>query len=720
MTQAPTLNRRLFMGLGAASAAGLLIGCSSGPDPIAAITDASELDNFNNAWLHLSDQGEITFFVPAAEMGQGVQTALTMIIADEMDADWTAMNAVLAPANTDFANPEYTVQTTGGSTSVKTYWTQLRELGASAREMLVEAAALKSGAPASSFTTADSVVTGVDGQQFSFAELAGVATKLSPPSSPRLKQPEEFRLIGKSVPRVDTEAKISGKPIYGIDVVVPGMKHATIAQTPVPSGGVAGYDEAAALAMPGVSHVVDIPDGVAVVADSYWRALKGLEALDVQWDSGPQAEMSTASMADEMATSMAAMGEADIRGASQVLDLEYDVPLLAHQPLEPMNCIAHVKADSCEVWVPTQNLHSSVIQAAEATGLPRDKIKVNPTHVGGGFGRRLEVDYVSQAVLISKALGAPVKMVWSREEDMRHDFYRPAKRVRMQIGLGDDGAPIEWRTKLASPSHFQRSLDTYFPELSWLPVASIIGDVSFMAGLSTGFTEGNPFPYEVGDLDTDGEIMKFAVPTGSYRSVQHLFSGFCKEAAIDECADATGRDPLAYRKALLKDDPQYRGVLDLVAEKADWGAPAPRRHQGLALHRSFDTYVAEVAEVSVEDDQLKIHRIVYAVDCGLVVNPAIAESLVTGGVLWGVETAMFGEITVANGAVEQGNFDDYRLMYLSEAPPVEVHSVKSDAPPTGLGEPSTPPVAAALTNAIFAATGRRIGSLPIVNSGLDI
>lgn len=716
------LSRRRFLQLGLGASAGLLIGCGSNDlDPIASFATTREEQRFRNAWLHIAPDGDINFIVPSVEMGQGVQTALTMLVADEMDADWKRVSTSFAPYDPAFDNPKYFIQVTGGSNSVSSYWLKLRKLGAAARSMLVAAAAQAWDVKALDCTVADSVVSHPSGRSLGFGALAQAASQLPPPKDPVLKTPDRFRLIGRSVPRLDTPAKISGGAIYGIDVTLPGMLYATVAQSPVFGGRVVSHDEAAAMAMPGVRKVVQLDNGIAVVADSHWRALNGLEALAVTFDDGPHAHRSSADFTRMLEAAMQEMDEDPLPDAAKVLDVSYQAPFLAHQPLEPMNCTAHVTPTSCRLWVPTQNPHGAAAAAASVTGLPREEIEVNVTQLGGGFGRRLENDYVAQAVAIAKQVDAPVRLLWTREEDMQHDFYRPVTRARFRIALGADGTPTAWHTKIAAPSSFQKVLDDNFPEFSWLPVQALLGDVNMLAGLGTSFMQGNPFPYPVGDLKTDDEIMDIPVPNGSHRSVQHSFSGFCKEAAIDECAHAAGEDPLAYRRRLLAAEPRYLGVIDLVAEKSDWGRPPPGRFQGLAVHRSFDTLVAEVAEISFSDDgTLRIHRIVCAVDCGIVVNPAIAESQVHGAVLWGLENTLRCEITIAGGRVEQSNFHDYEVLHLHEAPEVEVHFVPSAEPPTGLGEPGAPPVAAALTNAIFAATGRRIRTLPLSRHGLSI
>lgn len=718
---ATRLSRRRFLQLGAAASTGLLIGCGSEIDSIATWSGEADPQAFRNAWLHISSEGEIIFVVPSTEMGQGVQTSLTQLIAEELDADWNTIQTTLAPRDPAFDNPAYSVQVTGGSSSISSYWEKLRVLGASARGMLVAAAAAEWGVPAAECRTENARVTHANDKSASYGELAASAAKLDPPSDPPLKNPAGYRLIGKPLRRLDTEAKISGQPIYGIDVVLPDMLHATVAQSPVFGGQVARFDEKAAMASPGVKKVVRIPGGIAVVAESFWRAKKGLEALAVEWHEGPSARQSSAGYTRAMKASLKEMGERSFDGAAQNLDVEYQTSLLAHQPLEPMNCTAHVTADFCKVWAPTQNLHSAMVAARAVSGLEDDRIEVNATHVGGGFGRRLENDFVYQALIIAQSVGQPVKLLWTREEDMQHDFYRPMSRVRFQVGLGEDGMPVGWHSKVAEPSHFERGIDVNFPAFSWIPVEAIVGDINMGAGLSQSFVEGNPFPYAIDDVDLDTDIMEFAVPNGSHRSVQHSLSGFCKEAMMDECAHAAGEDPMAYRRKLLAEEPRFLGVMNLAAEKSVWGSPPPGRFQGLAVHKSFGTWVAEVAEISVENGtDIRIHRIVCAVDCGVVVNPSIAESQVRGAVYWGLEGAFFGEITIEGGRTPQSNFHDYRVLHMAEAPPVEVHFVKSSAPPSGLGEPGTPPLAAALTNAIFAATGKRIRELPIVNQGFTL
>lgn len=722
MTQKNLLSRRNFLRASALSSLGLVIGatfgCSSEMPPLA--KSGQSFDYLNSAWLHLKTNGDIEFNVPRVEMGQGVMTALSMLIAEEMDADISHIKPAQGGYHPAFEHPTYTIQITGGSSSVKVHWDQLREIGAAARAMLVSAAAARMAQPVDSFTTRDSIVHHTSGRTFTYGELANDAARQSPPNNTLPKSPDQWRVIGHPVKRLDTGPKITGKPIYGVDVDVAGMLHATLKLSPVHGGRVKSCDKDAAMALPGVKAVVDIPHGVVVVADNYWRALKGCDTLDIQWDDGPNADTDSAGIIRMMAAATNDMSAPDPIKDRQMLDMVYEAPFLDHAPLEPMNCTAHVRPDGCEIWVPTQNPNATMIAAREVTGLDEDQIRINVTHLGGGFGRRLEADYVYPALIASRAVGKPVKLIYSREEDMRHGFYRAAKRVRFQIALDQDGFPADWRVKLASPSNFQRGLDANLPAISWFPVQSVFGDFSHLAGFSTSFTENNPFPYEVGNLEARSEIIDHGIPTGSHRSVQHSFSGFAKECAVDECARAAGQDPIAYRKRMLTKDPRYTGVLDLVAEKASWGAPRQGHHQGVALHRSFDTYVAQVAEISVQDGKLTIHRIVCAVDCGLVVNPAIAESQMTGAVLWGLEAALRTEITIEGGRTVQGNFDEYVPLTLAEAPPVEVHFVRSTMPPSGLGEPGTPPVAAALINAIFAATGTRHRTLPLEKHGIEI
>ena len=716
------LNRRKFLQLGLVTGTGLLVGCSAGLSTLSHTGSKTGQDAELNAWLHISQQGEITFVVPATEMGQGVQTSLSMIVADELDADWDSMHTVFAPNDSAFSNPKYNMQFTGGSGSISGFWSKLRELGAAARTMLTEAAAEQWGVPVSECSTAKSVVSHPSGKRLTYGELAEAAALRKTPGSPKLKDPKEFNLIGKSVSRLDTPLKVNGSAGYGIDVKLPGMLYATLIQAPVFGGSVKAYNEQAALASPGVKKVVAVPNGMAVVADTYWHAKKGLDALAVEFNDGDTDTRSDEDFEREMKSSLATMKKHSFDDAAHTLDVEYQVPYVAHQPLEPMNCTAQVTATSCELWVPTQSPHSCALVASRITGLSKDQIKINTTYVGGGFGRRLYADYAELAVIIAKEVDAPVKMLWSREQDMQHDFYRPTTRVRFQVGLGENGLPTQWHTKLAGASLLDHEIENFSPQFSWLPITEVIGDPLMNGGLDRNLFEPNPFPYEVGKLKkVDGNIMDFGIPVGSLRSVQHSYSGFYKESVIDEVAHTVKKDPLAYRRQLLSKEPRYLGVLDLVMKKASWGNVPEGHFQGVAVHRAFETYVAEVIELSVDQDKkIKIHRITCAVDCGIVVNPDIVKKQISGGALWGLDMALFGEINIKNGRVLQSNFHDYPVLRMRDTPPVDVHIVNSQEAPTGVGEPGTPPLPAALGNAIFAATGDRIRSLPLSKHGYRV
>ncbi len=719
MTVIRNINRRHFLKLGLAATGGLLVGCSANMKPMAPVGTPGASGQIE-AWLHFAPDGTITFFVPASEMGQGSETGLTQIVADELDADWRKMVSVLAPYDQVFAKPSG-FQATGGSNSIKSFWEPLRELGATARTMLTEAAAEKWQVPTTSLRTENGKVIHSDGRSLTYGDLASAAARRSPPSSPKLKSSSQFRYIGKPMPRRDTAKKINGSARYGIDVRLPDMLHAAVAQSPVFGGKLTQFDEAAAMASPGVKAVVEIPDGIAVVADSYWRAKKGLDALKAVFDGGANTAHNSKTFAARMQASLSDMEKEDFGNADQVLDVRYQVPFVAHQPMEPMNCTAHVTDTFCKIWVPTQNQHVCGVIASDVTGIPRDEIEVTTTYLGGGFGRRLEGDFVRQAVLIAKAVGKPVKVLWSREEDMQHDFYRPATAVRIQVGLDEQGRPVGWKSKLAATTFMQRMIDENIPAISWLPVMKLMGHSTAKGGLQKSVFEPNPFPYEVGDLDIDLEVMDFHVPCGSHRSVQHSYSGFYKESAIDECAHAAEQDPLGYRKKLIQEDPRYHAVLDLAATKAHWGKAPKGRFQGIAVHRSFDTYVAEIVELSVDREKtVTIHKVTCAVDCGIAVNPNLVKAQITGGVLWGLDNAFFGEISIDQGRVEQSNFHDYPVLRLAQAPKVDVHIVDSSESPTGVGEPGVPPIAAAFANALFQATGDRVRDLPFHKHGYSL
>jgi isoquinoline 1-oxidoreductase beta subunit len=657
-----------------------------------------------NAWIRIAPDGEVTLWVHRPDMGQGARTALPMILADELDIEWPKFERHLLGA----ADPQvYGSQTTGGSTSIRTSWARLRQAGAAARAMLTAAAAETWGVEASSCRASlGRVVHEASGRSLGYGELSEKAAALPVPDDPPLKDPEDFSIIGKPVPRLDNPARVAGNLTFGMDVKVPGMLYACLARCPVFGGRVTSYDEAAARAVPGVRDVVEVQTGVAVLAESTWSAIQGRDALNCQFDYGEAADLSSAAIAqlfDEKAAEdgFATRDDGDVdialANAARVLNATYEFPFLAHATLEPMNCTADAKPDRCEVWAPTQAPGWAAGSIAQVLGYAPEQVILHATYSGGGFGRRLMPDFAIEAAAVSRAAGVPVKVVWTRDDDMHHDFYRPASRHIMSAGLDDSGFIVAWKHRVVAPSI----------------VAPLMGaPLQQAAGEATG--GATELPYSVGDCRVDYCMANTAVPTGWWRSVFNSQTAFANECFIDELAHATGTDPLEFRLARLKDAPRHKAVLELAAEKAGWDRPLPAgRHRGVALHYSFQTYVAQVAEVSVEQGKLRVHRVVCAADCGIVVNTDDFAAQVEGAITIGLTAALKGAITLENGRVVQSDYHDYPLLRISEMPEVEAHFVKSNLDPTGIGEPPLPPIAPAVANALFAATGTRVRSLPL-------
>jgi isoquinoline 1-oxidoreductase beta subunit len=559
------------------------------------------------------------------------------------------------------------------------------------------------------------VVHGASGRAASYGALAAAAAKLEPPAPVALKEPADWTLIGRPLRRLDVPAKVDGSAGFGIDVEVPGMLLATVMASPVFGGRLKSVDEKPAFAVSGVRAVVPLESAVVVVAEGYWPALKGLEALNPVWDEGPHAVMSDATIRAELSAALEQQGvvarddgatATTLDGAPRQLEAVYEVPYLAHATMEPMNATAHVTADGVEVWAPTQGQGPIQHAVAGLLGVEPDQVAVHTTFLGGGFGRRFETDFVVQAVLASKAVGKPVKLVWSREEDMRQDFYRPAAMARLRAGLDGAGDPIAWHVRLASPSIMSRAL----PHL--------VKD-----GIDPSSVEGvSDTPYEVANLRVEYAMRHFGVPVGFWRSVGNSQNAFFLESFLDELAHAAGRDPLVYRLGLLGDDRRHRKVLETVAAAAGWSRPAPKgRFRGIALHESFGSIVAEVAEISVaEGREVTLHKMTCAIDCGRVVNPDTVLAQMESGIVYGLTAALFGRITIAGGRVGEGNFDGYPMLQLAQMPEIEVRIIESGAALGGIGEPATPPAAPALANALFAATGTRVRSLPLDRHGFSL
>lgn len=665
-----------------------------------------------SVWVHISTDNIVTVVVNKSEMGQGVYTALPMIVADEVGADWRQVRLEVAPAGKKYNDPVWGRQLTGGSTSIRHMYEPLSKAGAAAREMLVMAAARTWGVPPEQCEASTGAVRhSGSNRKLSFGELALKASELPVPQNPVLKKANmfDFDFIGTPMARLDVPDKANGRAQFGIDVFVPGMLHAALARPPAYGAKPLSYDRDAAMKIKGVSHVVPIPRGIAVCAGTLEAAWAGRDALGVKWGKGVEPDLSNETLNRSFEGDLASEGvvareDGDVgsalKGAAKKHTMTYFLPYLYHATMEPMNCTADVRKDRCEIWVPTQ-FQTAVLDLAEKeTGLKPEQISVHTTYLGGGFGRRAEVDVVEEALQISKATGRPAKVLWTREEDVKHDFYRPGTSTRIEGGLDDNGRLIAWSHKVVCPSIFAR----VFPA----QVKNGI-DPAAMDCLSD-------LEYEVPNLRVNYVRIDTPVPVGFWRSVGASHNGFTIESFVDEMAALAGKDPLDFRMDLLGNHRRASRVLETAAERAGWGRSAVRGDgMGVAWVLSFGTYVAQVAEVSVEKDgKIRVHRVVSAIDCGPIVNPAIIKAQVRGAVIMGLSAALKERVNFANGGVASSNFDDYHLMRMSEAPAeIEVHIVNSEDARSGVGEPGLPPIAPAVANAVFNATGARLRDLPM-------
>ena len=705
------LSRRVFLMSSVAAGGGLMLGF--GLPFFVGDVMADESSSFvPNAFIRIGGDGSVTLTMPYVEMGQGTYTSIPMLIAEELEVALSQVQLEHAPPDEKrYGNPLFGgVQGTGGSSAIRAVWEPLRQAGATARIMLIAAAAKRwKVEPSSCHAERGEVVHKTSERRIGYGALAGDAAQLPIPEKVALKRPEEFKLIGTPAKRLDAPSKVNGTAIYGIDVKLPGLKVATLAQSPVFGGRLKSVDDAAAKAVKGVLQIVRLDDAVAVVADHMGAAKKGLAALVIQWDDGPHATLSIADIARDLekgtlnpgavAQNVGDVAKAITRAVTKV-DAIYQVPFLAHAAMEPMNCTVHVRKDSCEVWVGSQVIARAQATAAKTTGLPLDKVVVHNHLIGGGFGRRLEIDGVTRAVQIAMHVDGPVKVIWTREEDIQHDMYRPYFLDRMSAGLDEAGMPIAWNHRFAGSSILAR----------WAPPA-------FNNGLDPDTIDGAiNLPYALPNLRVEYLRMEPpGIPTAFWRGVGPSHSVFVVESFMDELAAAAKKDPVGYRRALLDKAPRARAVLQLAAEMAGWGEPLPQGSgRGVALQFVFGTYMAQVAEVEVsQEGEVRVRRVVCAVDCGSVVNPDTVQAQVQGAVIFGVSAALFGQVTLKGGRVEQTNFDTYRVLRMNEAPAIEVHIVKNTEPPGGMGEPGTSAIVPAVTNAIFAATGRRLRTLPI-------
>ena len=710
------LSRRRFLQAGAVAGGGLMLSLSL---PFTnGNAEATDADRFvPNAFIRIEGDGQIVLTMPYVEMGQGTYTAIPMLIAEELEVDLNQVQLEHAPPNEKlYGNPLLGgIQATGNSNAVRASWQPLRQAGATARTMLVTAAAQRWNVdPGSCRAQSGEVLHPSTGRRIKYGELAADAARMPVPESVALKRPEDFKLIGTPAKRLDAPAKVNGTAVYGIDVRPPGVKIATLAQSPVFGGRLKRVDDTAAKAVKGVRQIVRLDDAVAVVADHMGAAKKGLAALVIEWDDGPHAKLSTQDIADELEKATLnsgavaqTIGDVDKAMASAVTKVEatYQVPFLAHATMEPMNCTVHVRKDGCEVWVGSQAMARVQAAAAKTAGLPLDKVVVHNHLIGGGFGRRLEVDGVIRAVEIAKHVDGPVKVVWTREEDIQHDMYRPYWFDRMSAGLDEKGKPVAWNHRYAGSSVVAR----------WAPPF-------FKDGLDPDTTEGAiDLTYALPNMHVEYvRVEPPGIPTAFWRSVGPSHNVFVTESFMDELAVAAKQDPVAYRLALLDKTPRAKAVLALAAEKAGWGQPLPERvGRGVSLQFVFATYLAQVAEVEVsKDGAVRVRRVVCAVDCGSVVNPDTVRAQIQSAIIFGVTAALYGEITLKDGRVEQTNFDSYQILRMNEAPAIEVHIVPSFEPPGGMGEAGTSAIVPAIANAIFAATGKRLRAMPVDTTAL--
>ena len=670
-----------------------------------------------NAWIRLDETGDVTVLVHKSEMGQGVWTALPMIVAEEMDVDWRRVRAERAPTRPELATA------TGGSSSVRDSWEPLRRAGAAARAMLVSAAAHRWRVPESECTTDAGVVTHTPTRRrLTYGALAGDAAREPVPDEKTLtlKDPRRFRIVGKDTRRLDTPSKVTGKATFGIDVKVPGMLVAVVARCPTFAGAVSRVDDRRALAVPGVRHVItldpvprQLPGRVAVVADDTWSAMQGRRALDIEWNYGDQATFSTDAMWEDARRAVNDDAAAHVNrqwadsaaahpATARIVEATYELPFVAHACMEPMNCTASVTADTVELWLPSQFPEQARRTASQLTKLPLERVEAHVTFLGGGFGRRAYQDFVVEAVQLSQRVGAPVKVVWTREDDIQHDLYRPAQLQRFRATLDSAGRPLTWDNRVVGPS----------TEVWWNPKTTN----------PERREAGEEPPYDVMTTRNDFVPVAAPVPLGAWRAVQNGQNGFCFESFVDECARAAGMDPVAYRLARLAGKPRQQAVVRLAADRAHWSTPLPKgRGRGVAFFDYDGTYVAEVAEVTVtKRNGVRVDRVVCAIDCGTMVNPDTVRAQVESAVVWATTAALHGEITVRDGRVVQSNFHDYPVLRMADAPVVEVHLIRNTEAPTGVGEPAVPPLAAAIGNAIFAATGQRLRRLPFRLTDLNI
>lgn len=719
MSAPAMVGRRGFIKTSAAVGGGLLVSWYGPHLGVTSDTVSAEGKDFAiNAFVRIGTDETVTVVAAHSEMGQGVYTSLPMLLNEELQADWSKIKVEAAPVDKVYNHPVFGIQMTGGSTTSPAEWERYRKMGAVARVMLIQAAAKQwNVGPETCEAKNGVVIQGTSNKRATYGSLASAAAQLTPPVDVKLKSPKDFTLIGKSTRRLDTPSKTNGTAQFGLDVHVPGMLTAVVLRPPVFGGRVAKIDATDALKIPGVKAVEQVPSGVAVIAERFWPAKLGRDKLNIEWDLGPNASLST----EQMLRDFSAMGKtpgaiakktgdpaAALQSAAKTITAEYDVPYLAHAMMEPLNCVVDLRADSCEIWTGTQFETVDRANAAKVAGLAPEKVQLHTTLLGGGFGRRANPasDFVVEAVHVAKAAKAPVKVVWTREDDLKGGWYRPMWHDQFAAGLDAEGNPTVWTHTIVGQSIMEGTPFEGFTIKNGVDSTSVEGAADIIYG----------FP----NLQVDLHSPKVGVPVQWWRSVGHSHTGFSVESFFDEVAHAGGKDPYELRRKLLANQPRMLAVLDLAAKKANWGTKLPDGvGRGIAAHFSFDSYVAQVVEASVEKNgEVRVHRVVCALDCGLVINPDTVKAQMEGGIIFGLTAALKTEITLKDGRVEQNNFNDYQMLRMFESPEIEVYLVPSTENPTGVGEPGVPPVAPALVNAIFAATGKRIRRLPIRSSDL--
>jgi len=715
MEQSVSMTRRVFLKASAAVGGGLMIAfylpASRAQAAMAATATGKAISYAPNAFLRIATNGSITVLAKHSEMGQGVYTSLAMVLAEELEADWQKIRVEAAPAHPDYAHTAWGLQGTGGSSSSYESFEQMRKAGAAAKAMLIAAAASRWRVDPAACRAQNGNVIHTTGKRLSYGQLAERAAQMTPPEQVTLKEPRNFTLIGKATGRLDAREKTTGRGIFGIDVRVPGLLTAVVVRPPQFGGKVKQVNAVKAKTAKGVKAVVEIPSGVAVVADTFWNAKLGRDALEVAWEDGPVATMDSAEQGRQYAElakqpGAVARNEGDARGAfaaaAKRVEAIYDFPYLAHACMEPLNATAHVRANGVDVWAPTQFQTVDQMAAAKIAEVNPEQVSLHTTLLGGGFGRRANpaADFVSEAVHISKAVKAPVKVIWTREDDTKGGYYRPRTYVTAAAGLSADGKIVSWESHVVNQSIIKGTPFEQFLMKEGVDLTQVEG----LADLS----------YDVPNLRVEYRMAPAGVPVLWWRSVGHSFSAFVKETLVEECAVAAGKDPVAYRLGLLSQHPRQQAALRLAADKAGWGTATPGRFKGAAVHESFESVVAQIAELSVgQDGAVKVHNVTCVIDPGMVINPDTVKAQMESGIVFGLSMAFYGAITFTNGRVDQGNFDDYPVLRIEDMPTIDVHIIQSGAKMGGVGEPGVPPIAPAVANAILAATGKRIRRLPI-------